>query len=209
MTDGLLITFEGGEGCGKTTQIATLEERLRAGGRSVLRLREPGGTPLGDSIRELLLKPDGPRMCHAAEALLFAASRAQIVHAVIAPALRRGEVVICDRFIDSSLVYQGVARGLGVDAVLDANRMALQGLWPHLTVLLDLDVGEGLARAGKRAVLDRIESAGLEFHREVREGFLVMSLRFPDRVRVIDATPPPDEVAAAVWNAVAPLLGEG
>jgi len=202
MSKGTFITFEGGEGCGKTTQVATLAQRLRDAGRSVVELREPGGTGLGDKIRSILLDPNSPAMCDEAEALLFAASRAQLVHQVILPALQKGHVVLSDRFVDSSLVYQGVARGLGVDAVLAANQMALQGVWPDLTLYLDIEASAGMKRARKRAIFDRIELEEMKFHRDVRRGFKALADQYPDRITVIDATPTEDQVAAAVWDAV-------
>jgi len=202
---GYFITFEGIEGSGKTTHIARLRDRLEALGHTVLQVREPGGTPLGDRIREILL--NGPEMVDEAEALLFAASRAQIVASVIAPALEEGTTVLCDRFVDSSVVYQGHARRLSVPAVLQANEMAVQGRWPDRTLLFDLPPELGLERAASRLLaLDRIEREGLSFHRTCREGFLTEAREHPNRYRVIDAALSKDEVEEQVWKAVQDLF---
>lgn len=206
MTAGTFITFEGGEGSGKTTQLAILARRLRDAGRSVVELREPGGTALGDTIRSILLSRDGPAICDEAEALLFAASRAQLVSQVIRPALERGHVVLSDRFVDSSLAYQGAARGLGVEDVRRANSLALRGLWPHRTLLLDIEASAGMKRAGKRAIFDRIEVEEMKFHRKVRRGFKRLAQSHPGRIFVIDAARSEEEVAADVWEAVSCLF---
>ncbi len=183
---GILITFEGIEGCGKSTQARLLADALRAAGRDVLTLREPGGTQLGNAIRGLLLGRDSPPISDLAEAYLFAASRAELVARMVRPALAEGAVVICDRYVDSSLVYQGVARGLGLDRVREINLDAVDGCW---TYLIDLPTDVGLARARSRAMFDRIEKEQREFHDAVRRGFLALADEEPDRFTVVDGRP--------------------
>jgi dTMP kinase len=194
----VFISFEGLDGCGKTTQAALLAETAAAGGREVVPVREPGGTAPGESIRSLLLDP-GVRIDPWAEALLYAAARAQLVAEVIRPALERGATVIADRFVDSSLAYQGHARGLGVDQVLEVNRVATGGLLPDRTVLLVLGADEA---AGRRGEPDRIEAEGSSFHSRVAEGFAAAARRFPGRIAVVDASGPPEQVAERVLVAV-------
>jgi dTMP kinase len=195
----LFITVEGVEGAGKSSQVARLAEELRKAGRTVTVTREPGGTPLGDRIRDILLERGPAAPGSRAEALLFAAARAQLVEDVIRPALARGEIVVCDRYAHSSLAYQGAARALGLTEVERLNRWATAGLWPDLVILLDLDPEEGLARIAGR---DRIESEQLAFHQAVRQAFLDLARGDPERFAVIDAARPFDEVAAAVRAAV-------
>lgn len=195
----MFISFEGLDGCGKTTQAAMLADALELEGRTVVRVREPGGTPTGERIRELLLDPTAT-IGSAAEALLYAAARAQLVDQVIRPALGRGETVVADRFIDSSLAYQGVARGLGLEAVLAANELATAGLMPDVTLLLELPPALAAARRG--GTPDRIESEGGGFHTAVAEGFADAAALFPDRIRVVDASGPPRQVLARVREAV-------
>lgn len=202
-----LITLEGGEGCGKTTQLARLSGRLRERGHNVLTLREPGGTPLGEVIRDLLKHhPDGQGMSAEAELLLFAASRAELVRKAILPALAAGQWVLCDRFLDSTTVYQGHARGLSGTAVQAVNELATDGCRPGLTLVLDMPPEEALRRARDRtardAQADRMEAESLEFYTRVREGFRELTRREPERVRLMDATGHPDEVAARLWKEV-------
>ncbi len=194
----MFISFEGLDGSGKTTQAALLADALEGGGE-VVRVREPGGTTSGERIRELLLDP-AARISPSAEALLYAAARAQLVSDVIEPALARGAHVVADRFIDSSIAYQGVARALGVDEVLAANRLATGGLLPDVTVLLRLPALEAARRRGRDA--DRIEAEHDGFHAAVAEGFELVARRFPDRVRVVDASGAPEQVLARVRRAV-------
>ena len=194
----MFISFEGLDGCGKTTQAALLAAAAAAGGREVVPVREPGGTAPGERIRSLLLDP-GLAIDPWAEALLYAAARAQLVAEVIRPALERGATVIADRYVDSSLAYQGCARGLGVDKVLAVNRVATSGLLPDRTVLLVLDTA---AAADRRGEPDRIEAEGTSFHRRVAEGFAAAARRFPERIAVVDASGTPEQVAGRVREAV-------
>jgi dTMP kinase len=201
---GLFVAFEGGEGVGKSTQIARAAQWVRAQGRAVLETREPGGTPLGVELRRLVLDPDG-HVTPRSETLLYAADRAHHVDTVIRPALDAGAVVITDRYVDSTLAYQGAGRGLGDDA-RRVTTWATGGLTPDLTVLLDLDPAIGLARAGARSRLDRLEGASLEFHHAVRAGFLALAAAEPERYLVVDAALAPDEIAGQVREALAARL---
>jgi dTMP kinase len=200
---GLFVAFEGGEGVGKSTQIARAAAWLRQQGRDVLETREPGGTPLGVELRRLVLDPAG-HVTPRAETLLYAADRAHHVDTVIRPALTAGRIVITDRYVDSTLAYQGAGRGL--DDARMVTTWATGVLVPDLTVLLDLDPREGLARAGARSSLDRLEAAALEFHEAVRAGFLALAAAAPERYVVLDAAEPPDALAEQVRAALAPRL---
>jgi dTMP kinase len=189
----VFVTFEGADGSGKSTQAELLRAALAAEGRDVVLTREPGGTDLGERIRALVL--DGPEMTPWAEAALFAASRAQHVEQVIRPALERGADVVCDRYVDSSLAYQGIGRGLGVDEVLELNLRATRGLLPDTTVLLLLDTRTAAARAGES---DRLEREGYDFRRTVDAAYRVLADRFPDRIVTVDATGEPEAIAREV-----------
>jgi len=198
---GVLITLEGCDGCGKSTQAALLCERLAACGLPAgpsfapgTVIREPGGTAMGEAVRDTLLH--GPEPAPWTEALLYAAARAELVARVLLPELGVGRVLVLDRFLDSSLAYQGCARGLGIDAVLAVNAPGLCGLLPDLTIVLDVDPAVGLARAG--GAPDRIEAEGLDLQRRVAAGFAVVARRFPGRVRFIDGSPDIAVVAASV-----------
>jgi dTMP kinase len=197
MEGGYFITFEGGEGTGKTTQIRMLAEHLESLGRTVVVTREPGGTPVAEAAREVLLdpalEPDG-----FSEVFLLEAARRDHVERVVRPALERGEIVLSDRFADSSTVYQGMVRGLGEELVIQLNRLATSDLEPDLTLVLDLDPDAGVGRARSRNVddneNDRLDDEPAEFHRLVRDGFLRLAQLHPERVRVVDAAGDPDEV---------------
>lgn len=208
---GRFITFEGPEGSGKTTQAARLAERLRAAGLTVLQTREPGGTRTGEAIRNILQHDAaGEPLCSQAEVLLFAASRAQLVQHVILPALERGTWVISDRFADSTTAYQGYGRGFGADCMLAINAFAVSVAQPDLTVLLDVEIETGMRRMEERNAADnrgrdRIEQEDEAFHRRVRDGYLALAARWPERFRVINSTPHPDVVHELIWNTVAPL----
>ncbi len=206
---GLFITLEGGVGAGKTVQAQALAGRLQAQERTVVVTREPGGTPLGERLRQVLLSvtDEGAEgLSPLSEAVLFIAARAELVAGVIMPALERGDIVICDRFADSTRAYQGYGRGLDSDVIQQLNSVATQGLTPNLTVLLDLPVAEGLERAGAGGDADRIESEGEEFHARVRDGYLALAEQEPERWLVVDASQPPDQVTDAIWARVLELL---
>lgn len=208
-TSGVFIVLEGGEGVGKTTQLGLLEDWLTGAGHMVLCTREPGGTVIGERIRSLLLDHGQGEVDPRTEALLFAASRAAHVEQKIMPALRRGEVVLCDRYIDSSLAYQGAGRGLGVQKVAQINTWATQGVQPDLTVLLDLDPVISAQRRAARdggAAGDRIESADSRFHAALRQAFLDRAAEAPERYLVLDAAGPADAVHQAVRSRIEPLL---
>lgn len=206
---GRLITVEGVEGAGKSTQVEGLRAWLAARDVSVVATAEPDGTPLGASLRRVLSEVD--RVAPLTEALLFAASRAEHVQRVIRPALAQGQVVLCDRFVDSTVAYQGYGRGLPLETIAQLNQMATDGLMPELTLVLDLDVAEGLRRArarrGALAACDPFERLALEFHERVRKGFWAIRDREPDRVIVIDADRPPPVVAADIIQHVSRRLG--
>ena len=201
-TKGCFLTFEGPEGSGKTTQLNILAERLRAAGRDVVQTQEPGGTRIGAQIRQILLDQASNDLKPTAELLLMFASRAQNVDEIILPALAAGKIVLCDRFTDSTLAYQGAGRGLGADAVYDIDRIACRGLVPNRTVLIDIDVQTGLARATQT----RMEQQPTAFHRTVRDTFLQLANDDSRRIRLIDGARSKEAVAADVWNAVADLL---
>lgn len=202
---GIFITFEGGDGAGKTTQAELLASWLAERGYEVVRTRDPGGTELGSAIRDLLLH--GGHVDQRAEALLYAADRAHTIAEVVRPALERGAAVVQDRYIDSSLAYQGAGRPLPADEIRSINEWATEGLWPQLTVLLDVSpelAAKRRASAGERA--DRLERETLEFHDRVREGFLAIAQAEPGRFLVLDAALPIEELHAAILARVAPLL---
>jgi dTMP kinase len=190
----MFVTFEGVDGSGKTTQTRLLAEHLRAEGRDVVETREPGGTPLGESIRDLLLQSE--RVAPWAETTLFAAARAQLVADVIRPELARGADVVCDRYIDSSLAYQGIARGLGVDRVLELNLLVTGGLLPDQTFLIDIPVQEAVRRTGVRP--DRIEREGQGFAAQVDQAYRELAQVFAQRITLVDGTQPPEEVAKLI-----------
>ena len=190
----MFVTFEGLDGSGKTTQAELLRAHLVEAGRDVVATREPGGTELGERIRQVLL--EGAEMSPWAEASLFAAARAELVELVIAPALERGADVICDRYLDSSLAYQGIARGLGVDEVLELNQHVVRGFLPHRTFVLLIEPEESERRVG--STMDRIEGAGSEFRQRVAGAYRALAEFFPDRIRALDGTLPAEEIARAV-----------
>ena len=207
---GRFITFEGGEGCGKSTQAAILKDALERSGRKVLLTREPGGTWLSEEIRSLLKDQVKDPPCDRAELLLFLAARAQLVRNVIRPALDAGTWVVSDRFSDSTFAYQGYGRGLPLDVLRLANDFACEGLRPELTVLLDVDTETSRARLRKReaatnTTADRIEQAGDAFHERLRQGFLEMAAQEPNRIVTIEASGTPDEVWEKVWKSLTPL----
>lgn len=203
---GAFVTLEGGEGCGKSTQAALLAERLSAEGLRVVSLREPGGTAVGDRLRDVLLDPAHHGEVDAwAELFMYEAARAQLVGERIVPELASGAVVICDRFYDSTTAYQGHGRGLDAVRIAELNRIAAHDMVPDATVVLDIDVAEGLARATGQGA-DRLESEELAFHHRVREGFRALARAEPARVVLVDASGDVDTVSASIWDAVAARL---
>lgn len=204
MSTGFLLSFEGSEGCGKSTQIALLRTRLEAAGRRVVVLREPGGTELGESIRHLLQHAkEGATMSNETELLLFAASRAQLVREKIRPLLEAGAFVILDRFLDSTTVYQGVARGLPLESVRAINHFAIGGTLPGLTLLLDMESATARQRIHQTGrELDRIESQPMEFFEKVRQGYLDLARAEPGRIRIIDAAAAPEAVHENIWQII-------
>lgn len=201
-TTGLFITCEGIDGCGKSTQASLLTDALRAAGRSVQMLREPGGTAISEQIRALVLDPANAEMGTVCELLLYEAARAQLVHEVIAPALAAGEVVVCDRFFDSTTAYQAHAGGLDAVMVRRANELAVAGVVPQLTLVFDIDVRRALERRAGRAEADRMELKGLAFQERVAEGFRAIAASEPERVRLIDASGTVEEVFDQVASAL-------
>jgi len=206
---GMFITFEGPEGSGKSTQIRLLDAQLRAGGIPTLLTREPGGTSTGEAIRRLLQHDSSDaEMAHRTEVLLFCASRAQIVEQVIRPAMEQGTWVLCDRFTDSTLAYQGYGRGFPLEELRTLNRFATGGLTPDLTLLLDIPVDESFRRmAARQSEIDRIERAERAFHERLRAGYLELAAAEPARFRVIDSAGPSEQTCAEVWQTVRERLG--
>lgn len=203
---GAFITIEGVEGCGKTTQLALLKARLEAEGRAVVVTREPGGTVIGEAIRELLLDTANHAMRPVTELLLYEAARAQHVEERIRPALDAGKIVLCDRFADSTTAYQGAGRVLPADMVRRMHEVATGGVWPALTIVLDVPVAVGLERAARARRRDRIESEPEQFHARVREEFLRLAEREPGRVKVVDGTAPVEAVSEQVYALVSAAL---
>jgi dTMP kinase len=202
---GLFITIEGGEGAGKTTLIARLTERIYTETRrKTSRTREPGGVPIAESIRNVILDKKNTKMDPKTEALLYAAARRQHLAEIVMPALARGEIMICDRFVDSSLAYQGHARGLGIDEVWEINRFATEDCMPDLTLYLDIDPAVGMSRiaANLHREINRLDLESLAFHQLVREGYAEVAKRFPDRIHTLDADKSPVELAETAWAIV-------
>jgi len=201
---GLFITFEGGEGCGKSTQSRLLLKKLEQRNIPVVLTHEPGGTALGNELRKTLKRKRDSSISPQAELFLLAASRAQLAAELIRPALEEGKVVLCDRFTHSTMVYQGYGRGLDFTAIKMVNNMATRNLNPDLIILLDISPEQGLAR--KRSLKDRFELEDLSFHRRVREGYVKMAAAEPDRWLVIDASLPKVKIAEIIWDRVSRLL---
>jgi dTMP kinase len=197
----MFLSIDGGDGTGKSTQIALLAEFLRQEGRKVVVCRDPGSTPLGEAVRELLLARRDLRIDRRAEMLLYMAARAQLTEEVIRPALGQQATVICDRYLLANVVYQGHAGGLDVEQLWEVGRIATSGLQPDLTIVLDMPAAAAAARLQRQ--LDRMEQQGDAFHARVREGFLLEAAKAPQRIVVIDASPPIDQVQAAIRQAVA------
>lgn len=199
---GLFITIEGGDGSGKSTQIDLLTKYFKEHGREVLLTREPGGTVISEKVREIILDKDHMEMDDMTEALLYAASRAQHTAEFILPNIKKGSIVICDRYVDSSVVYQGHARGLGIDDVETINAYATQGTKPDLTILLDLPPEVGLARKKNQRALDRLELASDSFHVKVNEGYKILAKRHPERILCLDATQSIETIHGQIVEAI-------
>jgi dTMP kinase len=204
---GIFITFEGIDGCGKTTQLRLLADHLRTAGRNVVQTVEPGGTEIGKQIRKILLDPNTRDLHPRAELLLYFASRAQNVEQVIRPALRQGSVVLCDRFTDSTLAYQGCGRGLDTHIILDLDKIACQNIQPDLTILIDIDLATSMERARHRnekfaSGETRIDDESAAFHARVRDGYEALVRQHQERFIVIDGSPAIGVVAKKVWEAI-------
>lgn len=202
MLEGIFITMEGPDGSGKTTQIDLLKKYLEHKGYDIVIAREPGGTVIGEAIREIILNPEYEEMGHMTELLLYASARAQLVNQVIKPALAEGKAVICDRFVESSAVYQGIGRGLGVDTVYEVNNYALGDVQPKLTIFMDLDAEEGIKRKKEQAKLDRMEKEDLSFHKRVVDGYRHLAALYPERIVRVDATLPIDTIHSMIVDEV-------
>lgn len=194
---GLFITFEGPDGCGKTTQMKLLAEYLEKKGEEVVLTREPGGKGLGEKVREILLNYDG-EVSDRCESFLFLADRAQNIDIIVNPAVKAGKIVLCDRHIDSTVAYQGYGRGLDIERINMLNNLATNGKKPDLTFVFDVDVETSMKRVGKEK--DRMESAGIDFHNRVRQGYLELAKQEPNRIKVIDATKSIEEIHDEVIN---------
>jgi len=203
---GCFLVLDGPEGAGKTTQVERLVQRLRDAGRKATSVRDPGSTPVSERIREVLLDRRLPEMDARTEVFLYMASRAEMVARIVRPALDVGLIVVCDRFVSSTVAYQGYAGGIEPELIWDLGRTACGGIEPNLTVILDLPVQEGLARARRLAEPDRIEAKDQTFHEKVRQGFLSMAEARPQVFAVVDASQPPDAVAEAIWEAAKRVL---
>ena len=202
---GKMISFEGSEGSGKSTQIARLASRLQKLGYDVVSVREPGGTEIGEQIRNIIVhNSKGDEMSAETELLLFTAARAQVVREVIAPALTRGAIVLSDRYLDSSTVYQGIGRNLAADPVAQINRFAVGNVMPDLTIVIDVPTEVSLARIRQRAsdLPDRMERENIDFYKKIREGYLVLAQGLPDRFAVFDGTLSPDVLEKKIWATV-------
>lgn len=203
---GLFITMEGTDGAGKTTQIKLLEEYLLNKGYKVVCTREPGGTPISEKIREIIIDKNNTEMTDMTEALLYAASRAQHVNEVILPTLKEGGIVISDRFLDSSIVYQGFARSIGERLIKNINKYAVGDLEPDITFLLKLKPEDGLARKKEQAELDRLEAEKFSFHQRVYDGYVRLSKRCKERIQVVDALKSVDEIHNSIVKGVNHLI---
>lgn len=203
MMQGLFITFEGPDGCGKTTQMKLLAEYFEKKGKEVVLTREPGGKGLGEKVREILLNYDG-EVSDRCESFLFLADRAQNIDIIVNPAVKEGKIVLCDRHIDSTVAYQGYGRGLNIDRINMLNNLATNGKKPDLTLVFDVDVETSMKRVGKEK--DRMESAGIDFHNRVRKGYLELAKQEPKRIKVLDATKSIEEIHKNVINILAEVF---
>lgn len=206
--EGYFITFEGGEGAGKTSVLHTLAKQLKDKGYDILTTREPGGIKIAEEIRSIILDKSHTMMDAYTEALLYAAARRQHLTEKVIPALQAGKIVICDRFIDSSLAYQGYARGIGMQEVLAINQFAIQSYWPQLTLYLDIDPKKGLERiqANKTRETNRLDAESLSFHRKVRAGYHQLAKQYPERIQTVNADQPFDRVLDDSMEVISNLL---
>ncbi len=200
--EGIFITIEGPDGSGKTTQIELLREYLEKKGYDSVVTREPGGTVISEAIREIILNPEYKEMSYMTELLLYAAARAQLVNQIIRPALIEGKAVICDRFVESSAVYQGIGRGLGVSTVYEVNNYALGEVKPKLTIFMDLDAEDGIKRKKNQTELDRMEQEDIEFHKRVVEGYRKLAELYPEKIVPIDATLSVEDIHSRIVSEV-------
>ncbi len=203
---GMFITIEGIDGSGKTTQIELLHSYLKSLNKDVVITREPGGTTIGEKIRNLILDINNTNIAYITEALLYVAGRAQLVNEIIEPALNSGKIVICDRFIDSSIVYQGIGRNLGIDKIINLNSYALNNIMPDITFYLDIEPEVGISRKIKQDKLDRIENESLEFHKQVCDGYKKISSLYKERIKQIDATQTKEAIHTQICNILKDLL---
>ncbi|MEK9200274.1 dTMP kinase [Ureibacillus sp. 179-F W5.1 NHS] len=210
MKRNLFITFEGPEGAGKTTILTKIVERLEQLKIDIMATREPGGIEIAEKIREVILNPEHTAMDERTEALLYAAARSQHFFEKVEPAIQKGKLVLCDRFIDSSLAYQGYARGIGIDEVLAINEFAIGKRMPDLTILFDLEPKVGLARIHSHndREVNRLDVESLSFHEKVREGYQLLVKRYPNRIKVVNADQPIDKVVEDVWHLLSETLEE-
>lgn len=206
MEKGLFITFEGTDGSGKTTQIRLLEDYMKEKGCEVVLSREPGGTRVSEIIRDLILNPKNKEIVPLTEMILYAASRAQHVAEVIEPAIEKGKVVICDRYVDSSYAYQGGGRGMDLKIIADINRIAINGTVPDITFFLDIDPEISIKRRINSTGADRIEQEKIDFHRRVYDGYKKMSILYPDRIKTIDATKSIEEIFSQIKDCINELI---
>ena len=205
---GLFITVEGTDGSGKSTQIELLMDYLKAKGLEIVYTREPGGTEISEKIREIILDINNIKMTGTTEALLYAAARSQHVEEKIIPAINEGKVVICDRFVDSSIAYQGAARGLGSDMIMGVNSFALHGIMPDMTLFFDLSPQKGILRKKNQKELDRLETEKLDFHMKVYEGYKALCEKYPERIKAVNADNSIEAVHKEVVEAIDKLLKE-
>ena len=208
--EGLFISLVGGDGTGKTTVMQELGRVLEEHGVSYIATREPGGIEIAEKIREIILNPKHTTMDARTEALLYAAARSQHLAEKVEPALKQGTCILCDRFVDSSLAYQGYARGLGIEEVMNINSFAINGRFPNITFYLDIEPELGLNRiaAGQGREVNRLDMESLQFHQKVREGYLIVANMYPERIKVIDASRTKDEVAAEIRHQLSKALKE-
>jgi dTMP kinase len=205
--NGLFVTFEGIDGCGKSTQVSEARRRIEQKGIPCLVTREPGGTAISEKVRSILLSPDNREMCDPCEVLLYLAARAQHCHEKIAPALERGEVVLCDRFQEATFAYQGFGRGFDVGLLAQMNDFSTAGVSPSLTFVFDIDVDTSISRLKKTGKpQDRLESSGRDFYEKVRRGYLTLASRHPDRIIVLPGIAPVEQLAKSVFEKITSLL---